>query len=134
MVKVVVSEGAPDYGGHKMAKVLASSGINTTAIPDSAIFAMMARCNKVSDELNSRFEGWGRVGGWVALSSSGNGVVGQVLCISFNNACGTLAVLLSIKESFYMVLKLRELNSTSNGLLHGPVWQATKLLKELGFD
>ena len=46
-VQVVVAEGAPKYGGHQMARKLAQAGINTTAIADSAIFAMMARVNKV---------------------------------------------------------------------------------------
>ena len=35
------------YGGHQQARQLAQAGINTTAIADSAIFAMMARVNKV---------------------------------------------------------------------------------------
>lgn len=46
MCQVVVAEGAPDYGGHKLARGLAEAGIETTAIADSAIFAMMARVNK----------------------------------------------------------------------------------------
>ncbi len=46
-MQVVVAEGAPDYGGHKLARSLAEAGIDTTAIADSAIFAMMARVNKV---------------------------------------------------------------------------------------
>lgn len=45
--QVVVAEGAPMYGGHQQARQLAQAGINTTAIADSAIFAMMARVNKV---------------------------------------------------------------------------------------
>lgn len=48
VLKVVVAEGAPKYGGHLMARKLAQAGINTTAIADSAIFAMMARVNKVT--------------------------------------------------------------------------------------
>ena len=46
-MQVVVAEGAPDYGGHKLARALAEAGIESTAIADSAIFAMMARVNKV---------------------------------------------------------------------------------------
>lgn len=46
-----MAEGAPEYGGHKLARILAASGINTTAVPDSAIFAMMARCNKVNSQI-----------------------------------------------------------------------------------
>ena len=47
-MQVVVAEGAPDYGGHKLARDLAEAGIQTTAIADSAIFGMMARVNKVN--------------------------------------------------------------------------------------
>eukprot|EP00873_Tetraselmis_striata_P033444 jgi/Tetstr1/453708/TSEL_040664.t1 len=45
--QVVVAEGTPQNDGHTMATELAKSGIKTTAITDSAIFAMMARVNKV---------------------------------------------------------------------------------------
>jgi len=44
------------YGGHQQARKLAQAGINTTAIADSAIFAMMARVNKVCHALNSQHE------------------------------------------------------------------------------
>ena len=50
--QVVVAEAAPTYGGLRMAEALAEAGVQTTLIPDAAIFAMMARMNKV----------W--VGGW----------------------------------------------------------------------
>mmetsp|Transcript_619 Transcript_619/g.1300 ORF Transcript_619/g.1300 Transcript_619/m.1300 type:complete len:410 (+) Transcript_619:198-1427(+) len=45
----VVSEGAPDFRGHKFAKRLAAlpSVVQTTVIADAAIFAMMARVNMV---------------------------------------------------------------------------------------
>lgn len=46
-IAAVVAEAAPYYAGHKMAKQLAAAGIQTTAISDSAIFAMMARINMV---------------------------------------------------------------------------------------
>ncbi len=39
--------GCPRYDGHLMAKKLSDSGIQTTLIADSAVFAMMARANKV---------------------------------------------------------------------------------------
>eukprot|EP00551_Chaetoceros_affinis_P012738 CAMPEP_0203666692 /NCGR_PEP_ID=MMETSP0090-20130426/3692_1 /ASSEMBLY_ACC=CAM_ASM_001088 /TAXON_ID=426623 /ORGANISM="Chaetoceros affinis, Strain CCMP159" /LENGTH=506 /DNA_ID=CAMNT_0050530651 /DNA_START=38 /DNA_END=1554 /DNA_ORIENTATION=+ len=45
--QVIVCEGAPHFGGHRMAKSLASAGIDTTVINDSATFAIMARVNKV---------------------------------------------------------------------------------------
>ncbi|XP_050312293.1 translation initiation factor eIF-2B subunit beta [Anthonomus grandis grandis] len=44
---VIVVEGAPQYLGHSLAASLAKSGIQTTLIPDSAVFAMMSRVNKV---------------------------------------------------------------------------------------
>uniref|UniRef100_A0A6B2L8X3 Translation initiation factor eIF2B subunit beta n=1 Tax=Arcella intermedia TaxID=1963864 RepID=A0A6B2L8X3_9EUKA len=43
----IVAEAAPGCGGREMAKILAEEGIETTLIPDSAIYAMMARVNKV---------------------------------------------------------------------------------------
>lgn len=45
--QVVICEGAPHYGGHSMANSLADAGISTILIHDSAIFAIMARVNKV---------------------------------------------------------------------------------------
>lgn len=45
--QVIVVEGAPSCSGHAMCVSLGKSGILTTLIPDSAIFAMMARINKV---------------------------------------------------------------------------------------
>jgi len=45
--QVIVAEGAPSYHGHKLAANLAKEKIQTTLIPDSAIFAMMARVNMV---------------------------------------------------------------------------------------
>ncbi|KAL4419149.1 hypothetical protein ABPG77_002662 [Micractinium sp. CCAP 211/92] len=45
--EVVVAEAAPTYQGQQMASELAAAGIHATLIPDSAIFAMMARVNKV---------------------------------------------------------------------------------------
>lgn len=43
----MVAESAPSLCGHKMAAKLASLGIKATLIADSAVFAMMARANKV---------------------------------------------------------------------------------------
>jgi len=43
----IVAEAAPGCSGREMAKILAEEGIETTLIPDSAIYAMMARVNKV---------------------------------------------------------------------------------------
>jgi translation initiation factor eIF-2B subunit beta len=45
--KVIVAESAPHFSGHEMAMTLAKGNIDTTVINDSAIFAMMARVNKV---------------------------------------------------------------------------------------
>ena len=44
---VIVAETAPGLGGHQMAVALAEAGISTTLIADAAVFAMMARVNKV---------------------------------------------------------------------------------------
>lgn len=45
--EVVVAECAPECRGHQLAVNLAKAKIETTVIPDSAIFAMMSRVNKV---------------------------------------------------------------------------------------
>ena len=45
--QVIVGEAAPSYDGQQMALALAEAHIETTLITDSAIFAMMARVNKV---------------------------------------------------------------------------------------
>merc|ERR1719186_611768 len=51
--EVIVAEAAPGFSGHQMATSLAKSKISTTVITDSAIFAMMARVNKVIIGTNS---------------------------------------------------------------------------------
>ncbi|TYZ60194.1 hypothetical protein PybrP1_003516 [[Pythium] brassicae (nom. inval.)] len=45
--KVMVVESAPTLNGQRMAHSLAQHGIDVTVLPDSAVFAMMARVNKV---------------------------------------------------------------------------------------
>ena len=45
--QVIVVECAPFYEGHALAKSLATSGIETTVITDSAVFAIMSRVNKL---------------------------------------------------------------------------------------
>ncbi|KDQ07063.1 hypothetical protein BOTBODRAFT_167409 [Botryobasidium botryosum FD-172 SS1] len=43
----IVAETAPSYSGREMAKSLAASGITTVLVPDSSIYALMTRVNKV---------------------------------------------------------------------------------------
>ncbi|XP_074643778.1 translation initiation factor eIF2B subunit beta-like isoform X2 [Tubulanus polymorphus] len=45
--QVIVVECAPFYHGHELASTLSKCGIETTVIPDSAVFAIMSRVNKV---------------------------------------------------------------------------------------
>ncbi|XP_010552035.1 PREDICTED: translation initiation factor eIF-2B subunit beta-like isoform X2 [Tarenaya hassleriana] len=45
--RVFVAEGAPRYQGHLLAKELIARGLQTTLIPDSAVFAMISRVNMV---------------------------------------------------------------------------------------
>lgn len=45
--EVIVCESAPSYTGQTTAQVLSDAGLTTTVITDAAIFAMMARANKV---------------------------------------------------------------------------------------
>jgi len=44
---VIVAETGPSYSGHQMAQSLSSAGISTFLVPDSAIYALMSRVNKV---------------------------------------------------------------------------------------
>jgi len=44
---VIVAETAPSYSGHEMAESLSSAGISTVLVPDSSIYALMSRINKV---------------------------------------------------------------------------------------
>ncbi|KAG1903792.1 uncharacterized protein F5891DRAFT_53958 [Suillus fuscotomentosus] len=44
---VIVADTAPSYGGHDMAQSLSSAGISTVLVPDSSIYALMSRINKV---------------------------------------------------------------------------------------
>ena len=46
-MQVIVAEAAPRLQGLTMAKQLTDAGISTLVIPDAAIFALMARVNKV---------------------------------------------------------------------------------------
>ena len=72
MLQVVVAEGSPAQGGHDMAAQLAAAGINTTAIADSAIFALMARVNKASPRVwgfqRSGLQMWGVQGVWLCTA------------------------------------------------------------------
>lgn len=44
---VIVADTAPSYRGHDMAQSLSSAGISTVLVPDSSIYALMSRINKV---------------------------------------------------------------------------------------
>ncbi|KZT09734.1 nagb/rpia/CoA transferase-like protein [Laetiporus sulphureus 93-53] len=44
---VIVAETGPSYDGHEMARSLSSAGISTFLVPDSSIYAIMSRVNKV---------------------------------------------------------------------------------------
>lgn len=47
MYKVIVCEGYPDNLGHKFAEDLSKGGINVILVPDSHVFGLMSRVNKV---------------------------------------------------------------------------------------
>lgn len=59
-----MAEAAPTFRGHQMARELAEAGIQTTAITDSAIYAMMARVNKVRAGFLPFLIGWHAVEGF----------------------------------------------------------------------
>ena len=73
--QVVVAEASPDYDGQHLAISLSQAGIETTLIPDSAIYALMSRVNKV-------------IIGCVAVLVNG-GIIGQ---------CGTLMLASAAKQ------------------------------------
>jgi translation initiation factor 2B subunit (eIF-2B alpha/beta/delta family) len=66
-VQVVVAEGAPKFDGHQMARKLSDAGIQSTLITDSAVYAMMARVNKVGDALHAA-PPWAMHGPWARLA------------------------------------------------------------------
>lgn len=45
--QAVVADGGASRGGHRLARALAEKGVETTAISDAAVFAMMSRVNIV---------------------------------------------------------------------------------------
>ncbi|OON13584.1 initiation factor, subunit 2 family protein, partial [Opisthorchis viverrini] len=53
MYKVIVCEGYPDNLGHKFAEDLSKEGINVILVPDSHVFGLMSRVNKVIIGCNS---------------------------------------------------------------------------------
>ncbi|KAL7062105.1 hypothetical protein AAHC03_0600 [Spirometra sp. Aus1] len=46
--RVIVCEGFPDNQGHRMAEDLSADGISVILVPDSHVFGLMARVNKVA--------------------------------------------------------------------------------------
>jgi translation initiation factor 2B subunit (eIF-2B alpha/beta/delta family) len=50
-LQVIVAEGAPRLEGLAAAQTLTDAGIATLVIPDAAVFALMARVNKVCSPL-----------------------------------------------------------------------------------
>ncbi len=80
-LQVVVAEAAPRCDGQVMARRLAELGLQTTLIADCAIFAMMARVNKVC--LAADLESWSGSSGSQAMPSCLTTVVGAC-----GGACG----------------------------------------------
>jgi translation initiation factor eIF-2B subunit beta len=82
--QVVVCEDGPMYGGHEMAKALAEAGIDTIVIHDSAVFAIMARVNKVLLSSHAVLANGGLVtssgANLVAMAAHNNSV--PVVCIT----------------------------------------------------
>jgi translation initiation factor eIF-2B subunit beta len=81
---VVICEGAPGYQGHDMAQFLAQAGIEVICITDSALFAMMARVNKVLLPAHAVLANGGLVApsgcNLVALAAAQNSV--PVVCLT----------------------------------------------------
>lgn len=77
-IKVFVAEGAPSLRGREMALVLSQSGVDTTLISDSEIFAMMSRVNKVIIGTHAVMANGG------LLAHAGSHLVAQVNYLFFN--------------------------------------------------
>lgn len=73
--QVVVAEAGPEHEGQQLAVTLANAGIETTLIPDSAIYALMSRVNKV-------------ILGCIAVLANG-GIIGK---------CGSLVIATAAKQ------------------------------------
>lgn len=87
--QVVVTEGAPTYQGQQMARELAAAGIRATLIADSAVFAMMARVNKVC---SARLNGMSGAGiPCVAWASVSGAMVLASTCVGCTVACTVAA-------------------------------------------
>jgi translation initiation factor eIF-2B subunit beta len=82
--QAIVCEVAPHFGGHEMAKSLAKAGIDTIVVNDSAIFAVMARINKVLLPAHAVLANGGLIApsgsNLVALAAKNNSV--PVVCVT----------------------------------------------------
>lgn len=45
--KLIVAEGSPSFEGQELALNLSRAGIDTTLVPESAVYALVSRVNKV---------------------------------------------------------------------------------------
>lgn len=81
---MIVCESAPNYEGSEMAKSLADYGIDICVVPDSAIFCIMARVNKVLLPAHAVLANGGLIApsgcNIVVLSASQNSV--PVICLT----------------------------------------------------
>lgn len=79
-LQVVVTEGAPTYQGQQMARELAALGIHATLVADAAVFAMMARVNKVCGVVQCVY-------GWVCIGLEGADTAVPAMMARINKVC-----------------------------------------------
>jgi len=87
---VIVTESAPSFTGQEVAVALEKAGIETTLITDSAIFAMMARVNKVIIGTHAVMANGGLVthtGGYVLAQAAAYHSVPLVVCTGLYKLC-----------------------------------------------
>lgn len=109
--QVIVAECAPSFSGQEMAASLAKSKISTTVITDSAIFAMMARVNKVIIGTSSILAD----GGLTAVSGS------QTVALAARHYSVPLIVLGAVYKLSPTYLPQGDIQATGTVLSPGPV-------------
>ena len=103
--EVLVAECAPACKGQKLARILAQAKIETTVIPDSSIFALMSRVNKVI------------IGTHCVLANGGLRAV-----------CGTYSLALAAKHYSVPVIVLTPMYKLSPTHLHNYEQEAFNLV------
>jgi len=126
--EVIVAESAPSFRGQDLAMKLSKSGIETTLITDSAIFAMMARVNKVIVSTHSVMANGGLIAltgtHMVALAAKHHSVP-FVVCTGLYKLCPVYPYsqeTINDLRSPSVVLNFEETETTESVHVHNPTY------------